>query len=162
MSNHSNELYSLLVPLGQERLIVPRACVAEVVGYRPTAERLASAPAWLLGRMNWNGRLIPLLSFEGACGLETPEPSNRTRVVVFYVIGGELDSGYYGILTQGFPQLVRVNPDVLQPEDKEWPASTPVICQLRMINEYPLVPHLEQLETMICEALNGAASAVPG
>ena len=34
----AHELYSLLVPLAQERLIVPRACVAEVLLLR----RLAS------------------------------------------------------------------------------------------------------------------------
>jgi len=34
LSNLSEELYSLLVPLVGERLLVPRACVAEVIGYR--------------------------------------------------------------------------------------------------------------------------------
>ena len=33
MSTEAEELYSLLVPLAGERLIVPRACVAEVVRY---------------------------------------------------------------------------------------------------------------------------------
>ena len=30
----AHELYSLLIPLAQERLIVPRACVAEVVTWQ--------------------------------------------------------------------------------------------------------------------------------
>ena len=34
MSDLRDELYSLLVPLAGERLIVPRACVAEVIGYQ--------------------------------------------------------------------------------------------------------------------------------
>jgi len=33
LSNLSDELYSLLVPLVGERLLVPRACVAEVIGF---------------------------------------------------------------------------------------------------------------------------------
>ena len=33
MSAESEELYSLLVPLSEDRLIVPRACVAEVVRF---------------------------------------------------------------------------------------------------------------------------------
>ena len=37
MTAASDELYSLLVPLNQERLILPRACVAEVVRYAPLA-----------------------------------------------------------------------------------------------------------------------------
>ena len=33
MTAEADELYSLLVPLADERLIVPRACVAEVVRF---------------------------------------------------------------------------------------------------------------------------------
>ena len=33
MTAESEELYSLLIPLADERLIVPRACVAEVVRF---------------------------------------------------------------------------------------------------------------------------------
>jgi hypothetical protein len=39
MSDLRDELYSLLVPLAGERLIVPRACVAEVIGYQAPAEK---------------------------------------------------------------------------------------------------------------------------
>ena len=33
MSDETQELYSLLVPLADDRLIVPRACVVEVVRF---------------------------------------------------------------------------------------------------------------------------------
>ena len=39
MSAETEELYSLLVPLSEDRLIVPRACVAEVVRYSKTANK---------------------------------------------------------------------------------------------------------------------------
>ena len=39
----AHELYSLLVPLAQERLIVPRACVAEVVTWQ-APEKMEGAP----------------------------------------------------------------------------------------------------------------------
>ena len=44
MSELRDELYSLLVPLAGERLIVPRACVAEVIGYQTPSE-MTNAPA---------------------------------------------------------------------------------------------------------------------
>ena len=41
------------------------------------------------------------------------------------------------MVTQGFPQLVRVSPDVVQPDDsRAFGERRPVICQVRMINEY--------------------------
>ena len=52
------ELYSLLIPLIDERLILPRASVAEVIGYQ-SLEEMAGAPAWYLGTVGWNGRSVP-------------------------------------------------------------------------------------------------------
>lgn len=150
MSGETEELYSLLVPLADERLIVPRACVVEVVRYSdPQGDD--GSPAWMLGTINWSGRELPLVSFEGVIGRDVPEGTGRARVVVFYASTGKIRSGYFGIVTQGFPQLVRVNRSVLKLDSAggEWQEDAPVLCRVRMINEYPLIPHLEKLEEMI-------------
>jgi len=149
MSGADEELYSLLVPLVGDRLIVPRACVAEVVRFtRP--ERQDSPHSWLSGRINWNGRELPVVSFEGTLGKDVPAVTGRTRVVVFLASTGQLNAGYFGVLTQGFPQLVRVNRDVLKLEATEgWPDEAPVLCRVKMINEFPLIPDLEKLELML-------------
>jgi chemosensory pili system protein ChpC len=110
------ELYSLLVPLNQARLIVPRACVAE------------------------------------------PDPGGRTRVAIFNGLAGLLENGVFGLLTEGFPQLVRVNRDVMEVHDQHaWPDDGPVICQIKMINEYPLIPDLEKIETILQDYLSTEA-----
>ena len=151
MSNLREELYSLLVPLVGERLLVPRACVAEVIGYQ-TPTDMTNAPPWYAGLVSWNGQNVPVVSFEGALGLSVPAISGRTRIVVFHASGGPLQSGYFGMLTQGFPQLVRVNADVIRPDpSRSFAERSPVICQVRMINETPLIPDLERLEEMIAE-----------
>jgi chemosensory pili system protein ChpC len=145
----TEELYSLLVPLSDDRLIVPRACVAEVVRYTAPTEQ-PGHKKWMLGAINWSGRDLPVVSFEGTIGKDAPVPTGRTRIVVFYSSTGAIKSGHFGILTQGFPQLVRVNREVLKLDATEgWPEGAPVLCRVKMINEYPLVPDLEQLEEMI-------------
>lgn len=153
----ATELYSLLVPLLDERLIVPRASVAEVIGYQAPVE-MAGAPSWYLGTISWNGKSVPVASFEGACGHTIPATGGRTRIVIFYCIGQKLQVGVFGLLTQGFPQLVRVNPDVLKPDStRTFPERSPAICQVRMINETPLIPDLERLEEMLSEETSIAA-----
>jgi chemosensory pili system protein ChpC len=149
MSTEVEELYSLLVPLAEDRLIVPRACVAEVVRYsKPDQE--AGAHDWMLGMVNWNGRQLPVVSFEGAIGKEVPVATGRTRIVVFTSSTGQLKSGFFGVITQGFPQLVRVNRDVLKLDATGgWPESAPVLCRVKMINEFPLIPNLDALEEML-------------
>jgi chemosensory pili system protein ChpC len=156
VSAEDEELYSLLVPLADERLIVPRACVAEVVRYTPPVKN-EGAYDWMLGTIGWNGRDLPVVAFEGAIGKDVPAPTGRTRVVVFYSTTGRVRPGFFGILTQGFPQLVRVNREVLQLDSTVgWAEGAPVLCRVKMINEFPLIPNLEALEEMI------ATDALPG
>jgi chemosensory pili system protein ChpC len=55
-------------------------------------------------------------------------------------------------VTQGFPQLVRVNPDVLGVDTEQpLPEGLPALCRARMIHEYPLIPDVERLEQMIAD-----------
>lgn len=154
MTSEPDELYSLLIPLDGERLLVPRVCVAEVIMFRdPERSRENDQlPSWFLGRVEWSGRRVPVISFEGISGEEVQKRTGRTRIVVFHAIGDDLKIGYFGMITQGFPQLVRVNGDVLSLEsERPWPEGQPVLCRTRMINEYPLIPDMERLETMLAE-----------
>jgi chemosensory pili system protein ChpC len=149
MNAPADEIYSLLIPLAGERLIVPRACVAEVVRFG-SPKRANGAESWLLGTVNWNGRDLPVVSYEGTLGKDVPAVTGRTRVVVFVASTGQLRTGYYGITTQGFPQLVRINRDVLKLESTGgWPEDAPALCRVKMINEFPLIPDLEKLEQML-------------
>lgn len=158
MNVEQKELYSLLIPLRTERLLVPRMCVAEVIAFADAARsRDGAAPDWYLGAIEWNNRRLPVVSFDGPGGEDRKVKRTRSRVVVFHAITQELKGGYYGVLTQGFPQLVRVNPDVLgleaeQPQTPGFPA----LCRARMIHEYPLIPDLERLEQMLGELPPGA------
>jgi chemosensory pili system protein ChpC len=151
MNERVAEVYSLLVPLAEGRLLVPRTCVAEVVGYQLPTQVLGTPP-WYLGLINWNNSSLPLVSFEGACGQSLPLPSTRSRIVVFHTLGERLEMGNYALLAQGFPQLVRVSADMLR-ADQSYTRSerAPVLCRVRMLKESPLLPDLEQLESMIAD-----------
>jgi len=148
----SNEdLYGLLIPVLEGRLLVPRACVAEVTAMQGLQE-MSGAPPWYLGLMPWSGRSIPVVSFEGACGRHMPPVGGRARVVVFICLGQKLPAGHFGIATQGFPQLVQVSEAVIKPEHAmAFGERSPVLCQVRMVNEIPLIPDLERLEEMIAD-----------
>lgn len=156
MAERVAEIYSLLIPLVDGRLLIPRACVAEVVGFQAPSQ-MVGAPPWYLGTFGWNGRQLPLVSLEGACGRGIPPASGRSRVVVFHCLGTRLEGGYFGVVSQGFPQLVRVSSDVVRPDGAHtFPEQSPIICQVRMVNETPWVPDLERLEEMIAEETRAA------
>jgi len=93
-----------------ERLIVPRAL-------RRRGDRLAGADrpgrgaVLYVGTVVWKraqrtGRVV-----EGTARARHPaRRAGRTRIVVLQCLGSRLQVGNFGILTQGFPQLVRLNP----------------------------------------------------
>jgi chemosensory pili system protein ChpC len=148
----SEELYSLIIPLEGQRLVVPRSCVAEIVRYN-LAEESADDDSWLRGVTNWDGRAIPVVSFERICGFESPVPGGRTRIVVFHPLSNDGAGGPYGILSEGFPHMVRVNKEVIETDsDYKSPVDAPIICQVRMLQERALIPDLELLEQRLREA----------
>ncbi len=154
-----DEIYCQLIPLRQLRLIVPRTCIAEVIRYAtPQRHGADHQPGWFRGLVSWTSLRIPVISFEELCGREAGEPGGRTRIAIFNALSGKLDTGYYGILTEGFPQLVRVNREVMKLDERQaWPGEGPVICQIRMINEYPLIPDLLHVEDMLHACLDRSA-----
>lgn len=154
----NDEIYSLLVPLHEERLILPRASVAEVIRYAEP-DVVVGAPEWLLGHVEWHGKTIPLISFERLCDSGSSEPGSRSRIIVVYALKPTGDLVTYGLLAEGFPQIVRVNREVLQQDlDYQPDASKPILCRIRMINETAFIPNLIRVEEMLLE--KGSASAL--
>ncbi len=93
---------------------------------------------------------MPVISFEAVCGQSPPNPGTRTRIVIFVALSSQIPGGYFGVITQGFPQLVRVNADVVKHDpSRNFPERGPILCQVRMLNESPLIPDFECLEQMI-------------
>src|SRR5213076_47213 len=151
MAERVNEIYSLLVPLTAARLIIPRACVAEVIGFQTPSE-MTGAPPWYIGTVPWNGKAVPLVSFEGACGQMIPPASGRTRIAILHALGTRVEGGNFALISQGFPQLVRVSSDVVRPDNSRvFPERTPITCQPRVVKEPPRVPDHELLEEMIAD-----------
>jgi chemosensory pili system protein ChpC len=157
MAERVTEIYSMLIPLAEGRLLAPRSCVAEVIAYAEPSP-MAEAPPWYLGLLAWNNRSIPVVSFEGMCGQPIPPGSTRARVVVFHGLMRKLECQAFGLLSQGFPQLVRVSSDVLRADPMRVISDRmPALCGVRLMNETPLVPDLERLELQIAEETSAAA-----
>lgn len=153
MVDEQGLLHCLLVPLVGRRLLVPRACIAEVIGLGRLGLR-EEEPGWLLGEVGWNDRAVPLVSFEAACGDPVPEIGERSRAVILKSLSGKLGRGGMALLCQGLPQLVRLGEEVLEPDaNGAGSEGTPVLCRVKLVNETPVVPDLELLEGWVAEAL---------
>jgi chemosensory pili system protein ChpC len=144
------ELYAVLVSITSDTLLLPNAAVAEVV----TAERMdpppAGAPAWFAGKATYNNRQLSVVRFETLNGATAGEDTKRTRLAVIQPLTGQLRTGQYAIVCQGYPHLVTLNRTALK---KEALVSTDkdemVLTRVSIANTNALVPNLERIEQLL-------------
>jgi chemosensory pili system protein ChpC len=159
MNGNEGEIYCLRVQLANEQLIIPRSCVAEVIAWQTPAE-FFPAPGWCLGSILWEGRQVPLVSFEALRGQPVPPHSGRARLVLLHTVSPQLQAGAVAILAQGFPQLVRASADLLRTDPtRSFDDNDLVICQVRLLDDSSLVPDLARLEARLVAGLPRQANA---
>lgn len=155
MADALDEVYSLLIPVTEGRLLLPRLSVAEITGYVTPKPPQGDAPPWYLGDMPWHDMQIPLVSFEGFCGRTVPEADHRARVAIMHGMGADLPGGVFALMIQGYPYLVRINENILvTPQDGDAePWEGPVLVRARMANEHPMIPDVELMANTLAEQL---------
>ena len=159
MSDNDGEIYCLRIQLIEEQLIIPRSCVAEVSIWQTPVE-FEQAPDWCLGSITWEGRQVPVVSFEGLSGQPVPAISSRTRLVVLRTLSPQLQAGAIALVAQGFPQLVRASADLLRTDPtRSFADDSLVICQVRLLDDSSLVPDLARLEEQVAAGLSDQISA---
>ncbi len=147
-------LRTQLIPLRGGRLILPNTAIAEIVPYIEP-EPLEHAPSFLLGRVNWRGHDIPLISFEAACGEAVPALNPRARLAVLNTLNGNAALPFFAVLTQEIPQLLKVDETNLQPIEHETMLSPLTLCQVLVNGEPATIPNLDALETELLKASAG-------
>jgi chemosensory pili system protein ChpC len=150
------EVRGVMIPVTHGRMLLPNATVAEVVTYS-TLEPVPGAPAWLLGRQSWRGWRVPLFSFSVLAGLAETEGTDTARVAILKALEGHPKMPFLGLLTQGFPRLTTISPDILIPSGDDQPVPAGVREQVMVRDDLAFIPDLAAIEDMVQEALTNAA-----
>jgi chemosensory pili system protein ChpC len=146
------EIRGVLIPITNGRVLLPNATVAEVITFA-NVEKIPNAPEWILGRLSWRGWRLPLFSFAILSGLTHEEGSTGARVAVLKAIGGHAKMPFIAMLTQGFPRLTTVSPELLIPTGDEHHHPNGVRAQVLVRDDQAVIPDLNQIETLMAEAL---------
>jgi chemosensory pili system protein ChpC len=141
MNTPARDIRGVMITVGDGRLLLPNASVAEVITYSEPEPVGDDTPPWLLGRVRWRGWRLPLLSFAKFAGWEEEEGSYGAKVAVLKALGGNPKLPFFAVRSQGFPRLVTV------------PHSRVVLNE-----ETAVVPDMLTLEVMIDKALAQAAA----
>lgn len=92
----------MLLPLTADFLLLPNVAVAEVIAYVDPDN--IDQKEVLLGRIDWRGVKVPIISFERACQLTESENSSRDRVAIVYQPDGNTEKPYLGIKLTDIPR----------------------------------------------------------
>lgn len=139
---------SLIVPLSGMALILPNTAVAEVADYR-APEPIKSAPAWLLGMMQWRGRSVPLLAFEQMVGASAGAGGVHARAIVCNTLNGNMTLPFIALMAQGIPRLTEVKAEVLEPTEGDEQEQEAVAAWVRFSGLEAVIPDLDAIERML-------------
>ena len=146
------EIRCVLVPVGQLRLLLPNATVAEVISLSKP-EPVAGAPDWLLGRIAWRGWRVPLLSFTRLAGVGEVDAELSARVAVLKALGGNPQLPFIAVMTQGFPRLTTLNAELIIPTHDGSPLPPGTRAHVLVRDDEAMIPDLEGIEALLLELL---------
>lgn len=106
------DVRGVLVPTAAGQVLLPNACVSEVITYG-TPQRIEDAPDWVLGRLNWRGWRMPVFSFAQMAGEVAVEETEGAKIAVLKAFTAVHRMPYIGMLASGFPKLSTMTADEL-------------------------------------------------
>ena len=156
MSTTQDDIRGVLIHVEGDSLLLPNAVVAEVLSFS-APDAVEGAPDWLLGNIRWRGWQMPLVAFSRMAGIAEEQGGLGSKVVVLKALGGNPKAPYFAVLTQGFPRLVTVPREQLQPQEEAEPLPDGVLARVMLREDSALVPDLARIEARIQESLQQAA-----
>ncbi len=151
MTDKVKDVYSFLIPMIENSLLLPNATVAEIVPFMNVdlAENAESSDDWQIGQIIWRNIKIPVVSLERIQGKKELGELRRSRIAIVYTLNGNQEVPYVAIMVQGIPRLVPVDEDNGKMLEEELP--TGVKAWVDLDGRKALIPDLDLIENMLVE-----------
>ncbi len=140
------QVASLIIPLTGKNLLVPNACVAEIVANITTQPKNDTMPDWVMGIVHWRDLALPCLALGRLLGGETAA-ENTARIAIFNTLSDGYSKRFYGVAMTGIPRLARVTEQELILDEGECGEYEKLHVQLN--GEACIVPNLEAIEKLL-------------
>ncbi|MGM0768474.1 MAG: chemotaxis protein CheW [Pseudomonadota bacterium] len=153
MSENSQTLSCVIIPMNGRQLLLPNVTIAEVVDYA-SSDAGANTPEWLVGHLSWRGLELPVISYDAANGAGLTVPGdNRGRIVVLNTISNHHQKvPFMALVTQGIPSQARLTEEQIRRlEGESGPAD---LMQVEVEGDTAWIPNLEYLESLAAEAVS--------
>jgi chemosensory pili system protein ChpC len=143
------EVYSLMIPIIDESILLPNTTVAEIIPFGDVTLN-TTGPDWYIGELHWHGMEIPMVSLDILHGGEDPQANRRARVAVVHTLNNNEEMPYIAIVVQGIPRLTHVTePSISLVEDAELKIAEKAKVRIGAIQA--TIPDLDKLEELITQ-----------
>ena len=152
MTQESQEIYSLIIPMRGKTLLLPNKALAEIAPFIDSEPPPAGHQPWHLGFLNWRGSRLPVISYERLYDETFPPLERRLKMVA--IINTQLgikETPYFGIGVEGIPRLGLVTRDSIEHKDPENIDNLHPVIAAEVIykNREMLIPDVKELEKLI-------------
>jgi chemosensory pili system protein ChpC len=152
MLKHS-EIRGVLIPLQQSQLLLPNACIAEVISYEDPEtidDAETEMPEWYRGMLDWRTLRIPVVSLEPLLDMDISyKQGHRSRIIVCNLPGGNDDMPYAGIVADSIPRLARISEAVITATEHEIESLPLVFATVNINDTDAFIPDLSFIETQL-------------
>jgi chemosensory pili system protein ChpC len=142
-------LSCLLLPLNGNDVLLPKSIVKDVV-YKPNLNTFGEEEDWLIGEIEWEDYVIPMVSFERLCNQTRVVKSNHVRAVICYVIDNTDAFPLYAIEVQSMPRPLILDNRALHNHDGMMSKYSELISHYVKIGSKELaIPNFKKLEEIL-------------
>lgn len=146
MAENPEQLACVLIPVQDTTVLLPNVSIAEIVDYEP--DPADKDQDWVLGRLQWRGLSLPVLSWEAANGGDPfPPEGRRGRILVLNTITERHNAmPFMAMATRGIPRQAKVGPDELEKESESSGDAT--LMSVVFQGEQCVIPDMAALEEL--------------
>ena len=154
MSNASDFIHCMLIPLRQHYLLLPNPTIVEVIPLPRLTEGDIEGN-WYIGQFFWRDQPLSVIDLETLIGSGQQTQRQISKLCVINGINNDAKIKHYAVACCGAPQLITLNETALQPThdivDSDW-----LHCQIKIGSNVAFIPKLDNIETHLQNSLSGS------
>lgn len=155
MTETVKDVYSFLIPMLEDSLLLPNTVVAEIVPFMNVTldEGIEDSSNWKIGNVVWRNISIPVISIERLQGKSDLGDVKRSRIAISYTLNGNEEMPFVAFMVRGIPRLVPIDDDNSEfVSDAIQGADEGVKAWVTINDKKALIPDLDYIESELMSA----------
>jgi chemosensory pili system protein ChpC len=108
----------VLIPQFEVNLLLPRASIVDLIDGEDM-HIVVDLQGGIIGKIQWHGWTVPLISFEAASKETIPKFNQQTKALIIHSLGDEEVRPYIALTVQGDPEVFTLGDDDIKSVGKD-------------------------------------------